>query len=404
VPLAAFAAGIGLSALEGSRRINILAPPFLGLLLWNLLIYAAVAVAAVRRVRGGARAARPRPFARSLARGIGRRIGPLLARTAQVDTVLGEALRRFAAEWGEAAAPLLGLRLQRLLHLGAAAVATGLVAGLYLRGVVLRYEAGWESTFLEPSQVRTLIHLLFGRVAALAGVELPRTLEQVEALRWDGHGGGGPAAPWIHVIALSLAALVVLPRLALAAAAWVSSRRLQRPGHLPADLEAHARAVLGAGAAGAPITVSVTPYACEPPARAPEVLAAPLARVFGSGVRIEMRPAIAYGEEDGIAPAFDADAHRAGGRVLLMSLAATPETENHGAAIVAAREHVRRARPEPRLLVVIDESSFAARFGGAASPAGRLEERRRLWRDFVAGHGVEVAFTGDADGQPVRGA
>jgi hypothetical protein len=94
---------------------------------------------------------------------------------------------------------------------------------------------------------------------------------------------------------------------------------------------------------------------------------------------------IPYGAEDSIPAAFDADAHRVGGRVLMMNLAATPETENHGAAIVAARDHVRRARPEPRLLVLVDESSYAARFGAPASATARLEERRRLWRAFVRG-------------------
>ncbi len=115
------------------------------------------------------------PFTRSVARGIGRRLGPLLARTPKVDTLLGAAVRRFAADWSEAAAPLLGQHLRRWLHLGAAAIAAGLIAGLYLRGLVLRYEAGWESTFLEPPQVKTLIDLLFGRLASWAGIALPQT-------------------------------------------------------------------------------------------------------------------------------------------------------------------------------------------------------------------------------------
>jgi len=83
-----------------------------------------------------------------------------------------------------------------------------------------------------------------------------------------------------------------------------------------------------------------------------------------------------------------------------MNLAATPETENHGAAIVAARDHARRARPEQRLLVLVDESAYAARFAGRDASPGRLEERRRLWREFVAGYGVEVAFLQETDGAP----
>ena len=45
------------------------------------------------------------------------------------------------------------------MHLAAAVVAIGLVAGLYVRGTVLRYEAGWESTFLDASQVHALLYL-----------------------------------------------------------------------------------------------------------------------------------------------------------------------------------------------------------------------------------------------------
>jgi hypothetical protein len=86
-----------------------------------------------------------------------------------------------------------------------------------------------------------------------------------------------------------------------------------------------------------------------------------------------------------------------------MNLAATPETENHGAAIVAARDHTRRARPEQRLLVLLDVSAYAEHFPAGAAAPGRLEERLRLWRDFVGGYGVEVAFTQEP-GPPARGA
>ena len=40
--------GLMLSALDGTRRINILAPALLGLVLWNLLVYAAVFVGWIR--------------------------------------------------------------------------------------------------------------------------------------------------------------------------------------------------------------------------------------------------------------------------------------------------------------------------------------------------------------------
>ncbi|MHB8834200.1 MAG: DUF2868 domain-containing protein [Candidatus Methylomirabilia bacterium] len=397
---AAFAAGIGLSALDGSKRINILAPPVLGLLLWNFLVYLGLAIGAALHLRKPAAGAAP--SARVLGRWIGRRIGPLLAKTAEVDTLLGAAVRRFAVDWSEAAAPLLGQHLRRWLHVGAAAITAGLIAGLYLRGLVLRYEAGWESTFLEPPQVKAIIDLLFGRIASMAGIPLPQTIEQVAGLRWDGVAGGGAAAPWIHLIALGLTTIVVLPRLALAAIAWLAGRRLQLAGHLPPHVAAYARFALGAGQ-GQSLVVSVTPYAFEPLPGTAVTLAGILAPTYGGGVQPELRAAIAYGDESSLPSAFDTDAHRVAGRVLLMNLAATPETENHGAAIVAARDHARRARPGQRLLVVLDGSTYASRFAAADSSTGRLEERRRLWQTFVAGYGVEVAFTHDAGPAPQTG-
>ena len=49
------------------------------------------------------------------------------------------------------------LHAQRLFHLGAAVLAIGLIAGLYVRALALRYEAGWESTLLGPPEAHALL-------------------------------------------------------------------------------------------------------------------------------------------------------------------------------------------------------------------------------------------------------
>ncbi len=67
---------------------------------------------------------------------------------------LAAALREFSDEWWRVAHPLLVRNGERVFHFAAAALALGLVAGFYLRGVGLEYRAGWESTFLGPTQVR----------------------------------------------------------------------------------------------------------------------------------------------------------------------------------------------------------------------------------------------------------
>ena len=241
---AAFASGLGLAALDGSRRINILALPILGVVAWNFAAYAVLGLVALRRGLG----AGVKPAVKGhgwLGGVIGRRLGRLFAASTEVAPPLSDALSRFAVDLGHALVPLIARHLRRSLHLAAAGLALGLLAGLYLRGIVFRFEAGWESTFLGPQQVLGLIHLLFAPVAAWAGIALPQSVEEVEALRWTAAGGGGNAAPWIHLIALCLLLYVIVPRLVLGLVASFDVLRLRRSVAMPPELVACAQALFG---------------------------------------------------------------------------------------------------------------------------------------------------------------
>jgi hypothetical protein len=306
--------------------------------------------------------------------------------------LLGKAVAQYAARWAEAGRPYIAQHLQRWLHLAAAAVALGLIAGLYVRGTVLRYEAGWESTFLGAAQVKTILGVLYGPVAGWSGVALPATVEAVESLRWTSAAGGGDAAPWIHLIALTLACFVVIPRSLLACIATLSLGWLGRSRVLPEALRPYAADVLrGGGLVRTGGVASVTPYSYEPSDIALAGLERWLESVTGSGVRMIRRSSLRYGEAEMARTAFGSGPHReADLHVVLMSLAATPEAENHGEVIAAARDAARRARPPAAVRVVVDESPYAERFAGDASLAPRLEERRRLWREFVASYGLDA--------------
>ena len=390
VLLVAFAGGLGLSALDGSKRIDILAFPFLGVIAWNLLVYLGLIVFALRRLAGRAR---PRGGVDSWAGALmRRRLKPLLRRTRKVHADLGAALSAFAADWATAASPLLFTASRRVFHLAAAVLAVGLIAGLYLRGVVLEYRAGWESTFLGPEGVRQLLRFLFGPVAGWSGIELPQTAEQVAALRWTADGGGGDAAPWIHLIALSLGLYVIGPRLVLALLDTLELLRQRRMMQPPASVLRYAQAVFARGGESRRGGVwSVTPYAYEPSPAALAGLERLAAAEGEPGMRLDLRTALRYGEEDHAAAVLDAGAHRvADVHALLFSLASTPEEENQGLVISAARDSAARARPPARLRVLVDESPYLARLGGDAALRGRIEERRDLWRSFVSAHGLEA--------------
>ena len=143
--LGAFLLGLLLDAVAADRRINILAPPLLALLLWNLLVYLAMAINAVRsRARADSRRSRPG----LIARGFSRLAGLAGTRVPKQIGVDGGPLGEFVSRWATLSAPLTAARSSSGLHLSAAAFAAGALAGLYFRGLAFEYLAGWESTFL----------------------------------------------------------------------------------------------------------------------------------------------------------------------------------------------------------------------------------------------------------------
>ncbi len=394
----ALVSGILLSALQEARRINILAFPFLGVIAWNLLIYLLLGAAWLRKIAGlvgpAVMPVRGRGLAAIAGRAVARPLRAIARRTSEVHAGLGRAVEAFVTEWARLSPPIAGALARRLLHLGSATLALGLIAGLYFRGIVFRYEAGWESTFLGPSQVLDVLRVVYGPAAHLSGVALPASTDAVAALRWDGAGGGGDAAPWIHLIAVTLAIYVVIPRTALAVAGWLAELRSTYFSGMPPSLAAYARRVFGAAGRGMRSAVAVVkPYAYEPPTGTLAALQSMLARHFGTAVRLATQPVLHYGEE-ALAGGLEAGpgAPAAEAHVLLFSLGATPESENHGVVVATVRDAVQRARPAPELLIVVDEAPYAARMGLDASYERRLDERRQLWRNFLAGYGLELTL------------
>ena len=139
--------GFGLSALDGTRRINILSFPLLALILWNLAVYGFIAIRAVRQ---SSVITKGRGVSALIAYIGVARASRLVARSARSIAAGASVEPIHAGMVREAARPLLLLRATRLLHVCAAAVGLGLVVGLYLRGIAFEYRAGWESTFLDP--------------------------------------------------------------------------------------------------------------------------------------------------------------------------------------------------------------------------------------------------------------
>ena len=383
--------GLVLSLLDSRVRIEILAFPLLGVVLWNLVVYAILAVSAMRRGRAGPTdgAALIPGWLTLPARWGWQRAASLIKRSALYHRPLAAGLSRFSEEWWPVAQPLLVLQGKRLFHFGSAALALGLVGGFYLRGIALEYRAGWESTFLGTTLVRALLHVLYGPAAAITGIALPADDTAMAALHWRNGAGGGPAAPWIHLMAVTAFLFVVVPRLLLAAHATWQIARAGRQLVVPESLLPYARRTLGASDAALPAqSARLTAFAYEPGVASGQGAQGLLRAAFGRDTRIEFAPGIAYGDE----AEYDSPARgpAADLEVLLFSLAATPEAENHGAILHSAHQRLDRSAAGSRLLVLVDEAPYLAHMSGDASLAARIEQRRAAWREFVQRHGLEA--------------
>lgn len=355
--LLAFAAGVAVDRVGASHRFDLLALPMLGLLAWNLAVYLLLAVPGWRRAVRTASTDALASIRAALPHGWRERADEVPAFSDRAD------------------ADATGWRLSATLHAAAAALALGAIASMYLRGLGVAYRAGWESTFLDAPSAHCLVTVLLGPAAWLLGTPLPDATA-FAALRGPA-GAGENAARWIHIHALTLFGVIVLPRALLAAWSVLQARRAGQR-HAPAGGRVEPSPLF-------PVRVWTYSHAV-PDAQVEEPLRRWLATVTGRRLDRPSRIDVPLGGEDD--PARWLDDRGADGppslAVVLFALAATPERETHGAFLRALAAGRPGAAP---LLVVVDETGFGPRFG-----AERLAQRRDAWRRMLREAGHEARF------------
>jgi Protein of unknown function (DUF2868) len=102
-----------------------------------------------------------------------------------------------------------------------------------MRGLFFAYDVIWQSTFVkDPAVVASILRSLLGPAALVLGRTLPSTEDVTRLLTTE----GDPAAPWIHLYAVSAVLFIVIPRSILT---LTISRRLRRTrGSVELDLDA----------------------------------------------------------------------------------------------------------------------------------------------------------------------
>lgn len=376
--------GLASDAVNADKRINILAPPLLALLVWNLAVYVVLGTRALLHV-ANRRARTPGAFARTLAR-----LARASASSALTEHPAG-AVTHFLRDWARATSALTAARVARVLHVAAVAFALGALAGWYVRGLALEYRAGWESTFLEAQSVHALISVVLGPASRLTGIGIADEA-RLAAIRFPA-GSGENAAPWIHLYAVTVALVVLLPRILLALAnRWRESRLTT---HFPLSLGDAYFQRLGRAHRGKAAAVHVMPYSIQLLPQTILGLNRLLTRVFGSDTQVDIARTTDFGDEDtlGEHPLPD----RPWALVAaLFALTATPEAENHGAFVSALAQRVPDATP---FLIIVEESAFRQRF---ATESARLEERRAAWRRMLTAIDHEPLFIDLSQPEPIQ--
>lgn len=215
VPIAALVAGVATDAVGNPHRVDLVSLPLLGIVVWNVAIYLILATGVLLPHAQGRR---------SWLAHVGRWSGGVPGlRRREGDAALQAAVR-FHLDWFRMSRTVHVERVKRVLHLSAAAWALGVILSLLVRGLVVEYRVGWESTFLGPQQVYDILRVL--RWPALLVLPIGTfTVSDVAQLRFSDGGGAPQGAPWVWMYVALLVTVVILPRLLLAVfAAWREDR------------------------------------------------------------------------------------------------------------------------------------------------------------------------------------
>ena len=374
--LVAFVLGFMIDRMASSNRVDLLAPPVLALLVWNLAVYLALLISPFFRAG--------KPAAPGLLRKLVLRVlglvpwrGAMRAVAPGSDAAVALASNAMIVKaWLALAMPLHAARIGRILHAAAAALALGVIAGLYARGLALEFRATWESTFLDAQAVHALLAVILAPGAWLTGIALPDAahLQSIQAPASEN------AAVWLHLFAASVLLIVLLPRSALAARAGYREWQLARQFPLALD-EPYFQHLLR-GFRGGPVRVRVVPFSYTIPAAAQTGLETIVARAFGGSAALVIEPPLHWDDDASALQRMAASG--AGTIIALFNLTATPEEEVHGPLVDAFKAHFHAGHT---LIAVVDASGFLARWPAEES---RQAQRRKAWDELLAAHRLPV--------------
>jgi hypothetical protein len=242
-------------------------------------------------------------------------------------------------------------KMRTILHGWALSLALGIVAGLYLRGLVISYSFYWESTFIHsPEVVETVFRILFAPALFLFQMPQPGIAAS---------GVDMPGAEWIHILALSLIGYVVLPRLWMFFSTKRTADSILRKGALDLD-DDYYRDILFTLQAGT-ATEQIVVYGFSVDSEGMARLRRGIERQIDVSLSNSRITTVEWGETNCDLPANGT------GLTVVFNGVQTPELDVHG-------DFLRRcAEVEDPLFVIVDVSRLEDE---------RYQKRRGAWSSF----------------------
>lgn len=363
--------------------VNLLSPPYWGVIVWNLLVYLGLFCCAIGLVGN-----HNNRFALPL-----RSTLNALAEKASYGTLRRKGFKaRFYAAWAEFVAPLVRMHVARTLHLAALAFALGIIVSLLVRGLGTAYWAGWESTWLaeSPETVKSFIDYTFGLIPSVGPLTPMPDLAAVTEMRADRLPyleQPVSAAPWLLRMMILMTVVVILPRLIFAI---FDSWRMKRfAAHTTLNLESpYFENILEQCSQDAVIgNLLVVTSTTNRPARDDDVSKF---RKHWGGAEDSSAANMDFNDGESALPALPEGPRRP---IVLLWLDGmeTPEEDVHGAVLQRLHDAFE-TDGKAVLAAMLDMKEFADRF---ESMPHRIKERQECWEALAARHNIRLFVYSD---------
>lgn len=358
--------------------VNLLSPPYWGVILWNFVVYCALICCALGLVGNSSNR-----FALPL-----RSSFNAFAEKASYGTLRRKGFKAyFYAEWAQFVSPLIRMNVARTLHLASLAFAVGIIASLLIRGFGTSYWAGWESTWLaeSPESVKAFLDYTYGLIPAFGPLPAMPDLATVTEMRADRLPylqTPISAAPWLIRMMILMGITVIIPRLIFVIFDTWRMGRFKTQTMLSIDSTYYENILVQCAqdaVLGNLLVVTNTTYR---PSR--DAVISDFRRHWGTAEDSEIKT-LDFDDEEATAPNLPSGPRKPIALIWFDGMD-TPEDEVHGATI----ERIRAAyegRSLAVLTALVDMTEFSNRF---SSTPNRIKERIQSWEQLAQDHQLKL--------------